>query len=239
MKTFLDIQIELSEFKTNHEVDFLKINTQLIKQSITTWASKWLYVHSQYLQVYVKEQLTDLHTFLKDLNKGLDVVVESGDRESMMEVMKNIRDVRKRTPQISSMFDPLRTIVFLLKAKAVVIDIPSVGGYTALDFLEQAKMFWESTVHKTYRVKESLQPLMNGMLTQIFKEIKMSNQNVGKFIKEFKKNGPFYLDCGYKVAYNNIGILLLGCSVISVAFYYLCGYFSLLIGCSLRFICRG
>jgi hypothetical protein len=46
---------------------------------------------------------------------GLDVVVESGDRESMMEVMKNIRDVRKRTPQISSMFDPLRTIVFLLK----------------------------------------------------------------------------------------------------------------------------
>jgi hypothetical protein len=45
---------------------------------------------------------------------------------------------------------------------------------------------------------------MNGMLTQIFKEIKISNQNVGKFIKEFKKNGPFYLDCGYKVAYNNI-----------------------------------
>lgn len=71
MKTFLDIQIELSEFKTNHEVDFLKINTQLIKQSITTWASKWLYVHSQYLQIYVKEQLTELHTFLKDLNKGV------------------------------------------------------------------------------------------------------------------------------------------------------------------------
>jgi hypothetical protein len=32
----------------------------------------------------------------------------------------------------------------------------------------------------------------------------------------------------------------LGCSVISVAFYYLCGFFfSCLIGCSLRFICRG
>ena len=101
-------------------MDYLKINTQLIKQSITTWATKWLYVHSQYLQIYVRDQLTELHTFLRDVNKGLDVVVESGDRDSMMEVMRNIRDVRKRTPQISSMFDPLRSIVFLLKVSQLI-----------------------------------------------------------------------------------------------------------------------
>ena len=53
------------------------------------------------------------------MNKGLDVLGESGDRDSMMEVMRNIRDVRKRTPQISSMFEPLRAIVFLLKVSTV------------------------------------------------------------------------------------------------------------------------
>lgn len=32
---------------------------------------------------------------------------------------------------------------------------------------------------------------MNSMLSQILKEIKTSNSNVGKFVREFRKNGPF------------------------------------------------
>ena len=190
MKTFLDIQTEITEFKTIHEVDFLKANTQPIKQAITTWAMKWLYMHSKYLQNYVAQQLTDLHDFLKVVNKGLDVNVEAGDRDSMMEVMKSIRDVRKRTPQISSLFEPLRDIVALLKNKGVVIEIPNVGSYAALDYLDQAKVFWEGTVNKTYRVKEVLQPLMNGMLTHIIKEIKTYNTNVSKFVKDNGQCGP-------------------------------------------------
>ena len=33
--------------------------------------------------------------------------------------------------------------------------------------------------------------MMNSMLSQILKEIKTSNSNVGKFVREFRKNGPF------------------------------------------------
>ena len=51
------------------------------------------------------------------IHAGLDVVVEAGDRESMMQAMRNVRDVRRRTPQISSMLEPLRSIVFLLKVR--------------------------------------------------------------------------------------------------------------------------
>ena len=204
MKAFLDIQTEITEFKTVHEVDFLKVNSQPIKQAITTWAMKWLYMHSKYLQNYVGQQLMELHDFLKNVNRGLDVNVESGDRESMMEVMKSIRDVRKRTPQISSLFDPLREIVTLLKNKGVVIEIPNVGIYPALDYLDQAKVFWEGTVNKTYRVKEALQPLMNGMLTHIIKEIKTFNASVAKFVKDFKKSGPFSLELEQREAYASI-----------------------------------
>ena len=46
--------------------------------------------------------------------------------------------------------------------------------------------------------------MMNGMLTQIFKEVKNSNANVGKFIREFKKNGPFSLEPDSKEAYASI-----------------------------------
>jgi dynein heavy chain len=161
-------------------------------------------MHSKYLQNYVGQQLTELHVFLKNVNDGLDVNVEAGDRESMMEVMKSIRDVRKRTPQISCLFEPLRDIVTLLKNKSVVIEIPNVGTYAALDYLDQAKVFWEGTVNKTYRVKEALQPLMNGMLTHIIKEIKTFNANVAKFVKDFKKSGPFSLELEQREAYASI-----------------------------------
>jgi hypothetical protein len=41
-----------------------------------------------------------------------------------------------------------------------------------------------------------------------------------------------------RIFYN--GYLIVGCSIISMAFFYSCGYFSLcLINCSLRFTCRG
>ena len=46
--------------------------------------------------------------------------------------------------------------------------------------------------------------MMTGMLTQIFKEVKNSNANVGKFIREFKKNGPFSLEVDSREAYASI-----------------------------------
>ena len=61
----------------------------------------------------------------------------------------------------------------------------------ALDYLEQAKMFWDNTVNKTFRVKEAIQPAQNSMLDGIRKEIKSFEVQLTKFSKEFKQYGPF------------------------------------------------
>ena len=70
IKTFLEIQVEVSEIKTVHDIDFLKVNAQPIKQAISTWVTKWLYVHTQYLQNYVGERLNDIFSLLQDVNNG-------------------------------------------------------------------------------------------------------------------------------------------------------------------------
>ena len=70
IKSFLEIQVEVSEIKTVHDIDFLKVNAQPIKQAISTWVTKWLYVHTQYLQNYVGERLNDIFSLLQDVNNG-------------------------------------------------------------------------------------------------------------------------------------------------------------------------
>ena len=202
IKYFLEVQSEVSELKPVHEIDFLKINAQPVKQAISTWVTKWLYAHTQYLQNYVGTRLLDLYNFMKDVNKGLDRTVESGDRQGFLNVMSYIRDVKKRLPDFSSMFEPLRNIVAMLKQESIPMDLPPIGGQSALDFLEHAKMLWEALVNRAFRVKESLQPLQNSMVDGVKKELKLFDQNVVKFSKEFKQNGPFqWLESKLKDAY--------------------------------------
>lgn len=191
INTFLETQADIQDFKSQYDVDFLKINTQPAKQAISTWVTKWLYCHTQYLQNYISDKLIDLHSFLDNVNSGLEKTIESGDREGLMRVMTYIRDVRKRMPEIAVIFDPLRNIVLLLKKHSIPIDLPAVGGQPALDFLEAAKMIWDNTVNKAFRVKEEIQPLQNSMLDGIRKEIRAFEANAAKFLKEFRANGPF------------------------------------------------
>eukprot|EP01038_Epipyxis_sp_PR26KG_P005405 gene5405-7492_t len=191
IKSYLEIQLEVSEIRTIHDIDFIRVNAQPIKQAISTWVTKWLYMHTQYLQSYVGDRLTDLFNFLQHVNKGLDIAVVPGDRDALMTVMKHIHDVRKRMPEIASLFEPINKIVGLLKINTIPFDLPPIGGQAALDFMEHAKMLWENTVNKTFRVKENIQPLQTNMLEGVRKDVKGFNEKIAKFVKDFRAGGPF------------------------------------------------
>jgi dynein heavy chain len=191
IKSLLEIQQDISKINTMHDIDFLKVNAQPVKQAISTWATKWLYVHTQYLQDFVYHRLQDLHEFVHTVNKGLDTPVEAGNRDALMTVLSHIHHVRKRMPEIGCMFDPMHQIVSLLKMNAIVIDMPYIAGQPALDYLEHAKLHWDNVVNKAFRVKEAIQPMQTAMLEGIRKEVKQFNANVAKFVKDFRLVGPF------------------------------------------------
>ena len=120
-----------------------------------------------------------------------------------MDVMAHIRDVRKRTPEISSIFEPQRDIIMLLKKHSISIDLEPIDGQPALEFLENSKMFWEGVVNKTYRVKECIQPTQNKMLEKVRKQVQDFESSVNRFSKEFKamlcRGGPFaWQDLSYQ-----------------------------------------
>lgn len=191
IQSFLVVQAEVSDCKAIYDIDFLKLNAQPVKQAISTWVTKWLYCYSQYLQNYIGTRLIELYDFLRHINDGLDKQIENGDRDALIAVMAIIRDVRKRMPEMAYVFEPLRNTVKLLKKHAIAIDLPPVGRQTALEFLEAAKMLWDNTVNRAFRVKEEIQPLQNSMVEGIKKDVRAFETTVSKFVNNFRATGPF------------------------------------------------
>lgn len=51
IRAYLDLQSEIASLRHVCDIDFLHINAQPIKQAISTWVAKWIYLFTQYLQV--------------------------------------------------------------------------------------------------------------------------------------------------------------------------------------------
>jgi dynein heavy chain len=188
---FLGVQSEVSDCKSVYDIDFLRLNAIPAKQAISAWVTKWLYCYSHYLLNFIGNNLVDLFDFLKRINTGLDLLGESNGRDVIITIMTQIRDVRKRMPEIESIFEPLRNTVKLLKKHSIPIDLPPVGKMSALEFLEAAQMLWDNAVNKTFRVKEEIQQLQNVMMEGIKKDVNAFEQNLARVASSFRSSGPF------------------------------------------------
>lgn len=173
IRHYLEIQAEIEELKAVHEIDFLRIVCQPIKQALGTWVTKWMFMFTNYLQTSLIEGLNELYEFIAHIDKGLDKTVSPGDKDTLLEVMNSIRDIRKRMPVMEETLEPLRNIVGLLKTHGIALDIGTVGDsdIDALRFLEGLPMRWDIIVNKTFRVKESIQPTQNAMVDTIRKDV--------------------------------------------------------------------
>jgi dynein heavy chain len=189
IREYLEVQSEIADLKPVHDMDFLRINAQPIKQALGTWVTKWMYLYTQHLQTHIVSKLQDVASFIQTVNAGLDI--KPDNQASLMEVMTHIRDVRKRMHFMENTFQPLRDMVMLLKTHGISMELGMVGSMQALDFLEAAPLEWDNTVNKTFRVKEEIQPLQNAMVETIKSDINAFSGRMETFVKEFHANGPF------------------------------------------------
>ena len=184
---------EVDDLKPTLDVDFLRIQAQPVKQALSTWCNKWMYCFTNYLQEKLMTDLRELFAFMNSIDEGLDQEVAEGDKPVLMSVMSHIRDVRQRMPTMEASFVPLRDTIELLKSNNIELDLGLVGEEEALDFLERAPLAWDNTVNKTFRVKESIQPLQNSMVDFIKRDIADYINRVKEAHRAFREdgNGPF------------------------------------------------
>ena len=67
IKQCLDVQSEIAELRAQHDMDFLRINAQPIKQALGTWVTKWMYTYTHYLQSHIMGNLQVRSSSGKDI----------------------------------------------------------------------------------------------------------------------------------------------------------------------------
>lgn len=198
---FLSLQNEISESKHAKDVGFVRINSLPIKQALSTWVTKWVYMFTQYLHDRVVNQLIWLDEFMHHVNAGLDQDVETDNLEvgkhALMTCMHHIRNVRNLMREdLLVNFEPLRSIVSLLKQNGISLEQSYVGKENVLSFLDQVPMRWENMVNKTFKKKEVIQPLQNLMVESIRVETVDFGRRVQALKDDFTISAPLHAPSG-------------------------------------------
>ena len=190
---YLGLQNEISDSKHNIDLAFIRVNSQPIKQALSTWVTKWIYMFTQYLHDIVMKYLFELHQFMDTVSAGLHI--ESDDlnlsQEKLMLIMGHIRDVRFRMVKVGQVFPHLRDVVQLLKAHGIQMENAYIGQENVIDFLEQAPVRWEGTVNQTFKTKEAIQSLQNQTIEQIGRNNTQFVQSLEQFYANFRNKAPF------------------------------------------------
>jgi dynein heavy chain len=188
------IRDSINKLHSPMDVGWLRINTSPIKSQLMTWTSRWIDMFIKCLKSSLVEKLEALDKFMGQVTKGLDVEIDEGgiDKDVLMKVMEDIRDVRKAIGVTQEMFDPLHATLQCLKSHGVDIStIPNIGDSPIQDYLDDAPMLWDAVVKKTFRKKEDIMPMQIKEVEALKVSLEEFFLSIRTFRNEFRKEAPF------------------------------------------------
>ena len=215
---YRQVQQDIGELKSQVDIGWVRVNPQPIKQALGTWASKWSFMFTQFLVDDVLGKLQKLFNFIESATIGLEQPVVATNKESLMDIMGHIRDVKKAMDTTKAMLIPIKMCTTLLRKHGITLDKLKVGksverddGKTVLtdaveiyDYLEQAPSDWDTLVNKAFAKKEVITPLQNAEVDNIKDEMEKFFLKIRAFRTEFRKNAPFAFTGRPLAAYESI-----------------------------------
>ena len=199
---FKTLEAEIRELPSTKVFGPFRVDAKPIKNALASWVSKWSFQYQQYLLDKVTNNVASLDEFVCDTDVKLDTEVGENDRQSMLDVMGYLRDVRKRTAETDSMFEPLRHTVALL-AKHQTPSFPTVSEET-LKLLEETPLAWNNLKKKAIVTKEKQAKSQSREADNLKKEGKQFEDKVAGFYKAFRKEMPFDYYADFDKAYAKI-----------------------------------
>lgn len=192
-------------------VGWVKVNAKPLRTALTTWASKWTNLFTQYLQEKVINSMSELYNFMGESNNILDrkvlgeVEEHAGDdaydheeiapeqrekeneekRKALYDIMSCMRDIRKRTERTDNCFEPLRGTVAVLTGFGITLP------ESVLQQLENAEHVWKLLKRKMFTRKEQLTALQQTEAIEIRRKSDAFNVRVEDFRKFFQMRAPF------------------------------------------------
>eukprot|EP00002_Diphylleia_rotans_P013390 TRINITY_DN2619_c0_g1_i7.p1 TRINITY_DN2619_c0_g1~~TRINITY_DN2619_c0_g1_i7.p1 ORF type:complete len:4501 (-),score=1146.89 TRINITY_DN2619_c0_g1_i7:169-13671(-) len=195
---YKSIQDSISQLPNATSVGWLRIDARPLKQALSTWATKWIFVFTHHLVGDVVESLRSIHDFIAKTDAGLDRSPAPGDIDTLMKVLGHLRDVRTKGDQIDTDFDPIRAKVSLLKKYG--IPLPE----QTLESLEECPGRWFNLKRKANVARDRVSSLQHSEIDRIRARGSTFEAKLNDFLEKFKSLAPFNYDFGATAAYARI-----------------------------------
>lgn len=190
---YRELNDTINALKTPTDLGWLRVNSQPIKNALTSVVSQWITMFTAHLSKFVISSVTEMHSFITGVQAGLEEEVHADSpKEALKRVMTHIRDVRKTRYIRKAVIQPLRRAVVLLKKHNVHVDDTKVAGPVGVtEYLEQADLKVEQCINRTFAKKEQIFPLQTAEMDKIKVRATAFEDSVRSFWNDFRKNAPF------------------------------------------------
>ena len=193
---YKNLQDEISHLPTSHTEGWIRINAKPIKQALSTWVTKWIFLFTQFLSNKVVESMKELYEFMDESNGILDhELAEDAEEEEkkalLYELMRCMLRIRKRLDKTAASFKPLGDTVELLKKYGITVT------ETAIKQLDEAPMKWEALSKKMLNVREKVSTQQQLEAMAIRDAGDAFQQRVEDYRSEFQKVCPFTVKGGH------------------------------------------
>lgn len=135
--------------------------------------------------IVVDSSLQELAEFIKLHDKGLNVNVNDGDYDSLVNVMSHLGAVREKQPIYDMMFEPLKQKLELLKSYGQEIND---DVYDRLNSLPEK---WANTKKLGMNVKQQVAPLQTNEVANLRRKVANFDVRQYEFREKFRKELPF------------------------------------------------
>ncbi|GBF97683.1 flagellar outer dynein arm heavy chain beta [Raphidocelis subcapitata] len=213
IQKFKAVAAEVAALPGSATLGWLRVSAKPLKQTLATWASKWVFLFTKYLQDKVTGSVAELSTFMdaadatltrRVLGEGEPEAAEGAvppagpatppDAEAyravLYDTMATMRDVRKRSERTDAMFEPLRETVSSLAAAGVALP----DG--VLRQLESAEARWRGLKKRVLNRREELAALQQAEAVDVRRKSDAFNERVEDYRKFFLKRAPFAVPGG-------------------------------------------
>ncbi|KAH9514965.1 hypothetical protein Btru_021540, partial [Bulinus truncatus] len=190
---------EISELDDYHNVGWICVDLQPIKQVLTTYAAKWMWTYTQYLTVQVANLLEKLDIFLKRIEPEIEKITgEERDTASFMKMMRLFNEVSAQQIEMDGKFAAMNKTVVLLKKYGQVLPDKTHNLFNG------APARWNNLKTKVSLAKQRLGPRIQEESVSITKDLMSFAERVMILSDDLENSEVYQRNCGVEEAHSTI-----------------------------------
>ncbi|GFO25145.1 dynein beta chain, ciliary-like, partial [Plakobranchus ocellatus] len=195
--TYRTARDEIMGLEEYHNVGWIRVDLQPIKQVLTTYASKWMWTFTKYLSDQVTSMLEKLDLFLKRIEPEIESITgEERDTASFMKMMRLFNEVSAQQSEMDGKFAAMHRTVLLLKKYGQILPEKTQFLFNA------APGRWNNLKTKVSLAKQRLGPRIQEESASITVDLEAFSVRVQSLSDDLDNSDVYQRECSIADAHS-------------------------------------